>query len=108
MISTESLEHCITMLKGIKPLALELLDISGVSMKPKIEEHINSIHEVHPEFKCLYGFLNFGEKKVHLPSEDALSVIQIYCNKNNISLIDLFSKIDKVKILFFILKNVYR
>ena len=96
MITNESLEAVLAMFKEIKPLNLELLDISEVSMKPSIEKHINSVTGVHHGFKCLHGFLNFGEKKVHMPSEDALSIIQIYCTKNNITLIDLFSKLDKV------------
>lgn len=96
IINNESVEAVLTMIKSLSnPLSLELLDISEVSLKPSIEEHISSVAEVHPDFKCLYGFLNFGEKKIHIPSEDALSVIQLYCSKNNITLIDLFSKLDK-------------
>ncbi len=102
MINTESLEAVLAMLKEIKPFNLELLDISEVSMKPSIETKIESVISVHPSFKCLHGFLNFGEKKIHLPSEDALSVIQLYCAKNNINLIDLFSKLDKVNKKFHI------
>lgn len=95
IINNESLEMVLTMLKSINPLSLELIDISEVSLKPSIEDHIAEVTAVHSDFKCLYGFLNFGEKKVHIPSEDALSVIQVFCNKNNITLIDLFSKLDK-------------
>ncbi len=103
MITNESLEAVLSMFKEIKSFNLELLDISEVSMKPSIEAYINSVTSVHPGFKCLHGFLNFGEKKIHMPSEDALSVIQLYCTKNNITLIDLFSKLDKVdKIYSFI------
>lgn len=97
MINNEATEAVCTMLKSLTaPLTLELIDISEVSLKPSIDEHISAVNEVHPDLKILYGFLNFGEKKIHIPSEDALSVIQVYCSKNNISLIDLFSKLDKV------------
>ena len=90
------------MIKSLsKPLCLELLDISEVTLKTSIDEHITATTEIHSDFKCTYGFLNFGEKKIRIPSEDALSVIQVYCSKNNITLIDLFSKLDKVSFQFF-------
>ena len=59
-------------------------------------EHIDAVKEAHPEFKCVHGFLNFGEKKVYNPSEEAINYIQKYCQDNNISLMDLFAKLDTV------------
>ena len=55
---------------------------------------------VHSEFKCLFGFLNFGEKKIYNPSEEAIMYIQAYCEKNNVSLMDLFAKLDTVTYSF--------
>ena len=101
IINNESLEQVCTMLKSLSsPLTLELIDISEVSLKHSIDDHIAAVNEVHRDLKITYGFLNFGEKKVHIPSEDALACIQVYCAQNNITLIDLFSKLDKVKYFF--------
>lgn len=82
----------------MNPFSLELLDISDMTLKPTIEQGIEAVKEIHSEFKCLHGFLNFGEKKTYNPSEAAIMYIQEYCSKNNISLMDLFAKLDTVSI----------
>ncbi len=115
MITNESLEMVLNNLKSINPLSLELIDISEVTLKPSITEHIDAVVAIHPDFKCLHGFLNFGEKKIHAPNEDALSIIVAHCDKKNITLIDLFSKLDKVckyeliaRILYFKFLLIHR
>jgi hypothetical protein len=45
-------------------IALELFDISNMTLKSSIADEIDAVKSVHPNFKCMYGFLNFGAKKV--------------------------------------------
>ncbi len=68
-----------------------------MSLKSKVEEYIKKAKDVHPKLECLYGFMNLGEKKIYNPSEEALNFINAYCSDNNISLMDLFAKLDTVK-----------
>ena len=96
LINNESLEAVLSMLKTISSLSLELIDISEVTLKPTITEHIAAVTAVHPNFKCLYGFLNLGEKKVHVQNNNALHILLSYCEKNSLSISDLFAKLDKV------------
>lgn len=67
-----------------------------MTLKSVIADEIDLVKAVHPEFKCLFGFLNFGERQIYNPSEAAIMYIQEYCEKNNISLMDLFAKLDTV------------
>jgi hypothetical protein len=67
-----------------------------MTLKPIIADEIDAVKATHPNFKCVYGFLNFGEKKFYNPSEAAIMYIQKYCDEHNISLMDLFAKLDKV------------
>lgn len=67
-----------------------------MTLKPTIDERIKEVKAVHPKFECLHGFLNFGERKIYNPSEEALNYINMYCADNNISLMDLFAKLDSV------------
>ncbi len=63
-------------------------------MKPKVDDFIKKTKETHENFVCLYGFMNLGEKKLYNPSQEALNYINAYCADNNISLMDLFAKLD--------------
>ncbi|CAF0831592.1 unnamed protein product [Brachionus calyciflorus] len=93
-ITTEALEAVLKLFTTLSPLSLEFLDVSDMTLKPSINQSIQAVQEIHTEFKCLHGFLNFGEKKTYNPSEAAIMYIQEYCQKNNISLMDLFAKLD--------------
>jgi hypothetical protein len=74
-------------------------------LKSSIADEIDAVKKVHTEFKCLFGFLNFGEKKVYNPSEEAIMYIQKYCEENNVSLMDLFAKLDTVNYIEFYALN---
>lgn len=93
-INEEAVEAVMKLFTSLPQLALELLDISEVSLKPKVDDFIKKTKETHENFVCLYGFMNLGEKKLYNPSQEALNYINAYCADNNISLMDLFAKLD--------------
>lgn len=68
-----------------------------VSLKPKVDDFIKKTKEIHENFVCLHGFMNLGERKLYNPSQEALNYINAYCAENNISLMDLFAKLDTVR-----------
>ncbi|RNA15208.1 leucine-rich repeat-containing 74A-like isoform X2 [Brachionus plicatilis] len=93
-ITTDSLEAVLKLFTTLSPFYLELLDVSNITLKPSIHDSIQSVKEIHPNFNCLHGFLNFSKKKTYNPSEAAIMYIQEYCQTNNVSLMDLFAKLD--------------
>ena len=68
-----------------------------ISLKPTINEHIEAVKSAHQNFKCLHGFLNFGDKRSANISEEAISYIKQFSDKNNINLADFFPKQDTVE-----------
>lgn len=70
------------------------MNFQHVSLKPSITEHIEGVKEIHPNFKCLYGFLNFEERRTrnHL-FDHSLLLFEEYCEKNNIVLTELYSNL---------------
>lgn len=93
-INNESLEIVLKLFKSLNPLSLLTLDVSNVTLKPTIDEHIESVRETHPNFKCLYGFLNFEERKTkNLLFDQSVLLFEEYCEKNNIVLTELYSNL---------------
>ena len=96
-IQEEVLEGVLKFFQTVPSLALDLLDVSEVTLKPKIDEAINECKKTHKNLSVVYGFHNMNDRKSLSPSAEALNFINNYCAQNNISLMDLFSKLDSVK-----------
>jgi len=93
-IQEEVLEGVLKFFQTVPSLALDLLDVSEVTLKPKIDEAINECKKTHKNLNVVYGFHNMNDRKSLSPSAEALNFINSYCAQNNISLMDLFSKLD--------------
>jgi Ran GTPase-activating protein (RanGAP) involved in mRNA processing and transport len=104
-ITDKAIEYLFDILKTIDGFKLELLDISNITFRKNIEPLIESVKELNPDFKCLHGFLNFSDRSNYNPSEAAMLYIQQYCEQNNVSLMDLFAKLDTVSVSTLITFN---
>ena len=53
--------------------------------------------QAHGEFKCVCGFLNFGERKTLDPLESAIGHIKRHCEKTRMSVHEFFASLDMVR-----------
>lgn len=96
-ISDAGAEMAVDMMKKMSSLNLQLLDLSDVILANTIGLRLEELAAVHPELQVRHGYTDsYGKRKLKAYDmvDEALEIIQHYCQQHNLSLVDLFAKFD--------------
>ncbi|XP_035828131.1 leucine-rich repeat-containing protein 74A [Aplysia californica] len=96
-VNDDAAEAMFDLLIKIPNLALKLLDMSDIILSNQVEPKVEELKAQNEELEVVYGYTDsYGKRKLksYDMTEEAIRIIQEYCAKLGMSMVDLFTKFD--------------
>ncbi|KAK3767245.1 hypothetical protein RRG08_018112 [Elysia crispata] len=97
IINDESATAMMAYLMKLTGLKLQLLDMSDIILSSAIEPRIQEVKDLNEGLEIVHGYTDsYGKRKLvsYDMTEEAIRIMQEYCNNNNMSMVDMFTKFD--------------